>query len=287
MIKLLFEDGEDTPSSILLKNAIEGAHIYFSNGSHKLGSKLQSICNEEDRIFVFYDVPPNSVKTRNGYDNFVIWLRENHYYNVNVIPIICIEYFICQLFWNFGYLHVKGKSAYDLFEHLVASFNWNTIKSIYSFSEYELTSLEHLYKSLLSKTKLMCQRNTSKQDKNNSIYGLFYKIDCPCEYTYCSIQCNDDIILKAERLLYELNIPVFMSSKQQIYLQQHNLIHANSQTLKSYYDSIQSFYDNVCEQLQVPSIFVYGKEIVGATYNSDQACANDSTSDSPKPLILD
>lgn len=52
-VKLLFEDNENTPSSILLKNSMHGDNIYFASGNSQVLNKLKSIYNDGDTVFIF------------------------------------------------------------------------------------------------------------------------------------------------------------------------------------------------------------------------------------------
>ena len=113
-IKFLFEDNEQTPSSILLKNSYKGADIYFSNGSSLILSKvkeLRKIFNDD--IYIFYDLVPDNEVTVKGYTDLVRALKLN-YSNVYVLPIICIEYFICISLYKFNRLKLNCTFADEL-----------------------------------------------------------------------------------------------------------------------------------------------------------------------------
>lgn len=60
--KFIFEDGEGTPSSLLLKSSFNGENIFFSNGSGRLLTKIKELYNKEDTFYIFYDVSPNNKK---------------------------------------------------------------------------------------------------------------------------------------------------------------------------------------------------------------------------------
>ena len=54
-VKFVFEDGENTPSSILLKNTYNKNNIFFSNGSSAVLRKACSVQNSGDKVYIFYD----------------------------------------------------------------------------------------------------------------------------------------------------------------------------------------------------------------------------------------
>ena len=97
MKKILFEDASNTPSSVLLNSSVYGENIYFSEGCSKILDKCISIMNPDDTIYILYDVSPNNTNTITGYNKLKEAIRENGLKNVYVIPIICIEYYICQI----------------------------------------------------------------------------------------------------------------------------------------------------------------------------------------------
>lgn len=52
-VKFVFEDGENTPSSILLKNTYNKNNIFFSNGSSAVLRKACSVQNSGDKVYIF------------------------------------------------------------------------------------------------------------------------------------------------------------------------------------------------------------------------------------------
>lgn len=83
-VKLLFEDNENSPSSVLLKHSMYGDNIYFSGGSSKLLSKLEEIYEPQDIVFVMHDVSPNNRWTIKFYASFVQEIKYNQQYRNNV-----------------------------------------------------------------------------------------------------------------------------------------------------------------------------------------------------------
>lgn len=72
MIKLIFEDNEQTPSSKLLKSSYNGSNIDFSNGSHI--SRMISCINKykDDELIIFFDLSPNNRFTYTNYERLII-----------------------------------------------------------------------------------------------------------------------------------------------------------------------------------------------------------------------
>lgn len=67
--KILFEDSETVPVSMLLRKSYNGNNIFFSGGCNNLLSKAVKIQNPGDIIIIYYDVAPNNSKTTKGYQD--------------------------------------------------------------------------------------------------------------------------------------------------------------------------------------------------------------------------
>lgn len=215
-VKLLFEDGDNTPSSFLLKQTHHGKYIYFSNGVGQLLNKAVSIKEADDIVYMFYDVSPNNQATVKGYKLLVDTLRQNKvlYKDMYVIPIICIEYHICKMFDKYNWFYTKDAKALEMIEKLVKTFDWNNISFSIKSDPYVGETLEHAYKNILSLLKMRCLRNEYAYDKKTgarntqSLYGIFYEKDCACDRIYCGINCIDKLNDKAEKLYASL--PLFI-----------------------------------------------------------------------------
>lgn len=145
-VKFVFEDGENTPSSILLKNTYNKNNIFFSNGSSAVLRKACSVQNSGDKVYIFYDVAPNNAKTVNGYNMLVQNIRINNIKNMYVIPIICIEYYICYMFYTYGYLMISDKNSQVYIDNLLINFDWQNLINQVKLNTYQTESLEHCTK---------------------------------------------------------------------------------------------------------------------------------------------
>ena len=244
--KYIFEDGENTPSSLLLKQCFNGKNIYFANGVSRLWQKFLEIYeNIEGVTYIFYiDLVPNNDKTKDMYKKLITQIKSNKYMNVIVIPIICIESIILNMLQDVGCLR-HSKVSMELFDYVGGVAYHDNLSSVISD-----VSLEHLYKRILSDQLLYCQRNTIKRSNRQS--GKFYIIDCIC----CSNKrCNGDINLsileKAERLFTELPAYSIISPKHLEYLEQLGVVFIKM-SLAKILALVQSNYDIISDWVQVP-----------------------------------
>lgn len=176
MIKFLFEDNLNTPSSILLKSSYNGKNIHFTSGNleSNILNKIESLIDENDNctLVVFYDLPPNNKVIYNNYERPVDRVIENNYDDVHIVPIICIEYYLIKFLVLYNYIPINNKNI-ELINNLVISFDY-TNSSVINFvnkDTYRKNSLEHVYKQLLSYLiKSKCMLNYSK---TNNLYGIF------------------------------------------------------------------------------------------------------------------
>lgn len=209
-VKFVFEDRETTPSSILLKSSYNGNNIFFAGGSRFVLKKALEIKTNNDIVYILYDVSPNNLKTKNGYADLVNYIISSDIDNIYVIPIICIEYFLCRLLDKLDLL--SNKENEDLVQNLVKIFNWDNISERHKLDNYINSSLEHAYKYIISTTKLQCTHNAFKYKKSNlerdekSSKGIFYEKDCNC-ISLCNSNCTYSLATKAE-LLYT-SLPIF------------------------------------------------------------------------------
>lgn len=123
-------------------------------------------------------------------------------------------------------------------------------------TQYVLDSLEHLYKDIFKYVR-QCQKN--KFNYKNGVHdtssplGIFYIQDCNCNRSVCKINCNDDILLKAERLYTELPIIALASAEHKKYLQDMG-IQCRQLDNKDIRKERQTFYDKICNSMQVNGI---------------------------------
>lgn len=262
-VKFVFEDGENTPSSFLLKQSHHGKHIYFSNGVSQLLSKALEIKEPSDIVCMFYDVSPNNRKTVKGYELLVETLRQNadSMKDMFVIPIICIEYHICKVLYLNNWLYAIDPAEMALVQNLVAEFNYDDLPVDMKGDDYVATSLEHAYKNILSRLKMRCLHNSfeysgdSKVRKVPSIRGQFYEKDCVCDRKYCKIDCNETLKAKAEKLYCSL--PVFAVDDDF----HRNLlvslgIHPVVLSAEDIILERKIFYDKICHNMKLPLISI-------------------------------
>ena len=260
MKKILFEDASNTPSSVLLNSSVYGENIYFSEGCSKILDKCISIMNPDDTIYILYDVSPNNTNTRTGYNKLKEAIRENGLKNVYVIPIICIEYYICQMFYKFHYFNYS-KNLSDLIDNLVKTFNYNEVLDRISKDKNLSESLEHIYKHIIENQGMICIHNKFRYDSNgktrikNDPRGIFYVKDCNCDRRYCKINSTDSLELKANRLYTELPIYIVDSNDKQTILKEMQ-IEIYPTTIDEVLQKQQDFYDNICEEMGINSIKV-------------------------------
>lgn len=273
-VKLLFEDGNETPSSILLKHCGYGNNIYFSDGSSNLFNKLKEIYEEADNIIVFFDVPPNNKLAVKSYYNFIdIVKRELPYYkNISVIPIICIEYYICKFLRAYDYLYTKNTVVSEMVKYAVVDFRYEEILKVLPLNNKKARqTIEKVYKYIIANLELPCMRNefkylpNTKIRDNKKMWGAFYEKDCNCyQVTYaegynyrqihCDIKCTDELRLKAERLYCLL--PVFVvNDSNSVFIKEMGirLKHVGIQDVIS---KMQIFFNEICDTMGEPKIYV-------------------------------
>lgn len=209
-VVLLFEDSDKAPSSYLLKGSGFGEHMEFSQGARKLLSKAVELRNGGNIVYAFYDLVPNNAKTISRYDDMLGWMRDkSFYYDIYLVPIICIEYYICRYLYA-HHLFVVSNSLNSLIEHVVATFDYAGVPEKYRRESYTGSSLEHMYKYILEEHKMQCFHNHFKYSSDGkirdceSISGIFYERDCVCERKFCRVNCTEKHQVKAEKLCCEL-----------------------------------------------------------------------------------
>lgn len=262
-IKMVFEDGENTPSSILLKNTFYGKNIYFSNGVSCVLDKAMQIKEADDIIYIFYDMSPNNRKTVKGYEDLVrvIHSDKQTYRNLYVIPIICIEYHICKMFDKYQYFCTKNAKALEMIDKLVKTFDWEHILEDIKDDQYTGASLEHVYKNILDLQRMPCLHNRFQYNRNDmtrnllSPEGIFYEKDCVCERKFCSINCEDIMIVKAERLYSSLPVTV---GKTEEYCKLRDDLEIEDKMHEEIKAERQQFYRMVCNnmKLKMPKISI-------------------------------
>ena len=256
--KLLFEDDEKVPISMLLNNCYNGGNIFFSGGCDKLLNKALAIQNPGDKIIIYYDVAPNNVKTVKGYRDLYKTIKSKNIKDIIVVPIICIEYIVVKYLYKYKQLSIPD-SYKDVEKYLIKNLNWNYYVNNCKTNTYIESSIEHFYKIVLSQIQRQrCKRNSHKYSKDGRTIdksygsGKFFYENCPCN-RHCNLNCKDKLQLKAERLYMELPLAIINDNvhkenieKLGIRLVQKKLIDVQNER--------QSFYDNLCNNMGVNSI---------------------------------
>lgn len=195
----IFEDNVNSPVSHLLASSSNGESYIFSGGSYNILKTVMSVYTKEDEFYVFFDVVPNNVRTKEAYEIFRLTVNEKKLSNVHVIPIICIEYYVLRMLTTYNYI-----SNNELIRGVVFNFDSG------AFTNYVTKigcnpSVEKVCKTMLRNLHKVCMHNESRE--KNPLYGLFYMQDCKCEERYCSVSFRDCLKLKSERMCCTL--PVF------------------------------------------------------------------------------
>ena len=174
-----------------------------------------------------------------------------------MIPILCIEYHVCQAFVKYNWFYVKDAKENEMIEKLVVKFDWANISDEFKNNVYINASLEHAYKSILANLKMRCMHNAFEYvgntgvRKNQSISGKFYEKDCDCERKYCHIECTDSLKLKAEKVYCTL--PGFVVSTDEHRRLLNSIgIKTVSLSLEDVKAQRRVFYKMVCANMGLP-----------------------------------
>lgn len=114
-------------------------------------------------------------------------------------------------------------------------------------------SIEKVYKYILNKHSCKCIHNHNKN--KNDIIGKYYREDCKCKSFYCKIKCRDSILTKSEILYTQLPAFVIVSEEQR---DLHGELGITTQKITNIEieQRLQSFYNNLCSNLNTNSIKV-------------------------------
>lgn len=252
MTKFVFEDNDSTPSSLLLKSSYNGSNIEFASSSSRVYKHLMELSTVSGitSCIVFFDVVPDNRATVKWYQTLLEDLKEaNPYFEVYVLPIPCIEFYILKFLYNYSYLSCKPEHK-NLIENLVVNFNWKNAK-VYLKSLSYGDSLEKLYKSLLANQNMPCLRN--RNAARNALIGKFYREDCDCNREFCKTDCRDCVSLKAERLYTSLPIFDVISEQHSEYLKKLG-IEVCRVEIEDVMRRCYEFYSSICSQLGKPNI---------------------------------
>lgn len=255
-VKLLFEDNDKTPSSYLLRGSGFGKHMEFSCGARKLLAKAIDLRDEGNIVYALYDLVPNNVRTISRYDDMLGWMKNKFIYqDIYIVPIICIEYYICCYLYAHHLLAVRD-SLNPLVDSVIASFDYANVPEKYQKDIYTGSSLEHMYKFILEEHKMQCFHNHFKYSTNGtlrdyeSVSGIFYERDCVCERKYCGVNCTEKHQVKAEFLCHELPIFFVNGSSHEKILRELGLFFQEN-SYEEIMEERQNFYNRVCDSMGV------------------------------------
>lgn len=280
MVKFIFEDSEESPSSKLLKSCYDGADIYFSGGGN--AEKIQRVidnCLEEDKeckIIVFFDLPPNNRSVYVNYEALLARLLEN-YTNVYVIPIMCIEFYLLKFLLDYRYI-ILTEEQQELTENLIFNFDYKNshVQEFINKNAYRINSLEHAYKELLRElvNKSKCMLN-KQEAQSNTFHGKFYVEDCSCDKKFCKIDCRDNLGLKAERFYSEL--PIFiLKDKEHKKLFSTFQIDYEQVSLDTLFDDICTQFTLICESMEIDAPLIMRYTMDNSTPAVMRCCENRS-----------
>lgn len=263
---IIFEDNITTPSSGLLKSCYYGEKIFFSGGSHSLGTMINEFL-PLDNLLVFVDVAPNNRYTVMTYrDLNSMFYDEIKAGRLVIMPIVCIEYIILKMLSQYG--GAIGENTY--IKHLVCNFNYQdaSVQSLINSRPKLAYSLEKVFKFVLTdvskRSNHRCLANGFEYDKNEdgtlvrnekSIKGIFYDRDCDCDSKYCRLGIQDSLELKAEKLYTSLPLFYVESDKHKEYLRKLG-IDTNDCDITEVFGKVQEFYDVICKELGVSSVSI-------------------------------
>ena len=257
-VKIIFEDSESTPISMMLKQSVMGESIFFSEGCEKLLDKVFEIYNDGDFIVIYYDVAPNNNKTINGYQNLYHRLRSFRFLQFSLVPIVCIEFEITKMLQEYEQLIVARK--YDDLKACIGAIpDWEVYTSLKS-NTYLSDSIEHFYKFILAQVQpQLCKRNAHKY-VNGAIdwecgSGKYYYNDCPCDY-HCTLNCTDSLCLKANRAYTALPLVVLENDLQVQELEQFD-IQLQLSKLGTVQREREIFYTRLCNCLSVNMFHIF------------------------------
>lgn len=262
MIKFLFEDNYDTPSSVLLRHSYNGDNILFAGGggSSNMFKAIEECKNasKDITIIAFFDLPPNNEKAYRNYEALLERLLESDYTDVYIVPIVCIEYYILKFLIKNKYLMIDNKYV-ELVASLITSFDYNNkmVKEFVNINNYRKSSLEHVYKELLTflALKSKCMLNYTPHDNkghiiDDSFHGVFYKRDCTCDRKFCKSDCHVSLKEKAERLYAELPIFDVIDNEHRNFINSLDIT-VKGKSFKRLFDEIELFFDKICKSMSI------------------------------------
>ncbi len=263
-IELVFEDNKKTPSSILLKSSSYGQHIHFSGGVNNLLNTALELRGTENIIYAFYDLVPNNSRTVNRYNRWIedILINKTLYYNIYLVPIVCIEFYICEFLLQNNLIALPKDEILAL-EAMIPNFNYSSVPIKFKTWEYTANSIEHLFKHLIQQHYLPCIHNKFEYEdddntirKSPSLYGLFYEKDCTCDLRYCRFKSRMTIQYKSEKLYFLLPV-FFIKNIRYAPVSDDTVFPYHMITITELVKERQHFYNELCEGLGAAKISIH------------------------------
>ncbi len=151
----IFEDNVNSPVSHLLGSSSNGESYIFSGGSYNILNTVMSVYTREDEFYVFFDVVPNNVRTKEAYEILRLTVQGNKLLNIHIIPIICVEYYVLRMLTTYNYV-----STNKWINGVIFDFDFGV------FTNYVTKigcnpSIERVCKTLLKNLHKVCMRNES------------------------------------------------------------------------------------------------------------------------------
>ena len=195
LMKLIFEDNINTPSSQLLKALPIGCDIEFSCGNIKLLDKAIELGSNKDieLIVIYLDFVLNNEELVQLYFDMIDeipGLQEEGQINCDIylITIPCIEYFILQYLLQVSE-RCFDKASLRIVKNILNDFHFDGIpETLYNNGNF--VSVEKILKHYLNNNINKCLINENVM--KNPIVGKFYKESCNCEKKYCRLNCTGE-----------------------------------------------------------------------------------------------
>lgn len=192
MIKIVFEDNKDTPSSALLKCLPIGADIEFSDGNSKLAKEAMRLSRSDgvSKVIAFIDIVTDNNNLLDVYNSIVSKFnkyKKNIGCPIYLVAIPCIEYFILKYLSSIPCNLFTEEEKYKL-SLIINEFDFSSCMELRYMRNKKMISYEKVLKSILYRNEFCCIHNKN-MSKNNKI-GLFYKEDCSDKCLMSELNCN-------------------------------------------------------------------------------------------------
>lgn len=253
-MKIIFEDSNNAPSSVLLRNCFLGDSIIFSEGCHNIPEYIEGYI-ESDDIVTFVDLVPDNMSTINFYNDLVSEYRDFIERNkLMICPILCIEYVILKMLLTYGYLNDA-----TVIDAVALDFNSSSIKDLVARDKKASKTMEKLMKSILvdisSKSGKRCLRNSFKYSNINGVmtrrmdsrFGIFYESDCLCDMHRCAIDVRNALKIKAEELYVSLPVFITGGSEHENFIKSIG-VNFEDNSIEEASSIFKDFYDLLCDK---------------------------------------